>query len=34
MSRRKITACIVEEPAGRIAGILHIHDCIRSGAAD
>lgn len=34
MSRRKITACIVEEPQGRIAGILHIHDCIRSGAAD
>jgi arabinose-5-phosphate isomerase len=34
MSRRKITACLVEEPPGRIAGILHIHDCIRSGAAD
>jgi len=34
MSRRKITACIVEDPEGRIAGILHIHDCIRSGAAD
>jgi arabinose-5-phosphate isomerase len=34
MSRRKITACIVEDPPGRIAGILHIHDCIRSGAAD
>lgn len=34
MSRRKITACIVENPAGRIAGLLHIHDCIRSGAAD
>jgi arabinose-5-phosphate isomerase len=33
MSRRKITACLVEEPEGRIAGILHIHDCIRSGAA-
>jgi arabinose-5-phosphate isomerase len=34
MSRRKITACLVEDPEGRIAGILHIHDCIRSGAAD
>jgi arabinose-5-phosphate isomerase len=34
MSRRKITACLVEAPEGRIAGILHIHDCIRSGAAD
>lgn len=34
MSRRKITACVVEDPEGRIAGILHIHDCIRSGAAD
>jgi arabinose-5-phosphate isomerase len=33
MSRRKITACVVEDPPGRIAGILHIHDCIRSGAA-
>ncbi len=34
MSRRKITACIVEAPEGRIAGILHIHDCLRTGAAD
>lgn len=34
MSRRKITACIVEKPEGRIAGILHIHDCLRTGAAD
>jgi arabinose-5-phosphate isomerase len=34
MSRRKITACLVEAPPGTVAGILHIHDCIRSGAAD
>lgn len=34
MSRRKISACLVEDEAGRIAGLVHIHDCIRSGAAD
>jgi arabinose-5-phosphate isomerase len=34
MSKRKITVCIVEEPEGRIAGILHLHDCLRTGAAD
>jgi arabinose-5-phosphate isomerase len=33
MSRRKITACLVADETGRLAGILHIHDCIRSGAA-
>jgi arabinose-5-phosphate isomerase len=34
MSARKITACIVADAQDRITGILHIHDCIRSGAAD
>lgn len=34
MSRRKISACLVDDADGRLAGILHIHDCIRSGAAD
>jgi arabinose-5-phosphate isomerase len=33
MSRRKITACLVGDETGKLAGILHIHDCIRSGAA-
>ncbi len=34
MSRRKITSCIVEDGEGKLAGLVHLHDCIRSGAAD
>lgn len=34
MSQRKITACLVEDESRKLAGLLHIHDCIRSGAAD
>ncbi len=34
MSRRKISSCLVESADRRLAGLLHIHDCIRSGAAD
>src|SRR6056297_2323420 len=34
MSQRKITSCLVEDAERRLAGLIHIHDCIRSGAAD
>lgn len=34
MSLRKISACLVETPEGGLAGVLHIHDCIRSGAVE
>lgn len=31
MSGRKISACLVTDAAGVLAGVLHIHDCIRAG---
>ncbi len=31
MTERKITACIVCEPAGQLAGLLHMHDILRAG---
>jgi arabinose-5-phosphate isomerase len=31
MSGRKISACLVTDGAGALAGVLHIHDCIRAG---
>jgi arabinose-5-phosphate isomerase len=34
MSQKKITSCLVVDGDGRLVGLLHIHDCIRSGAAD
>lgn len=31
MTERKITACVVCEPDGRLAGLLHMHDILRAG---
>jgi hypothetical protein len=29
MTARAITSLVVVEPGGRLAGLLHIHDCLR-----
>jgi arabinose-5-phosphate isomerase len=33
MNKRKITCLFALDPAnpGRVAGVLHIHDCLRAG---
>ncbi len=31
MTNRKITACLVQEEDGALAGLLHLHDCLRAG---
>jgi arabinose-5-phosphate isomerase len=33
MNRNKIGALLVLDEAGRILGLLHIHDCLRAGVA-
>lgn len=30
MSRHRITSCIVSDTAGKVEGILHLHDCLRA----
>jgi len=32
MARHGISVCLVEDEAGKLAGVLHIHDCLRAGA--
>lgn len=33
MTAKGITACLVEDAAGGLIGLLHIHDCLRAGVA-
>lgn len=32
MSRRGVTSLLVDDAAGALCGIIHLHDCVRSGA--
>jgi arabinose-5-phosphate isomerase len=32
MAERGVTACLVDNPAGTLIGLVHLHDCVRAGA--
>jgi len=34
MSERGITVCLVQDEQGGLAGLLHIHDCLKAGVAE